>query len=374
MRFAATDDRVEMQQGRLTCSSELGQVEVSALGRSIWSRLVADEDEVRFLPATICDIRWRHLTLSNPGNLPLDISTQLPEDSAFGVEPIKLTIPGGEERTMRVRFAPATNHPVETSLTLISAAGQLDIPLRCQGREPEEGPVSIDFDLDQGNQQQDQIGGATAGLVYQLQLYANDAPAISGWSVRVDFDARQVSYVDGSFAPGAFLNQLVPLESMGDGFVEIGGDVLSRQATASGNGILGTLSFQVGDGFTDETELAVSRVTWHREGWIGPDRTIVHAPASISAVDLVPIEDGDVDVPSDAGGGDVPIEDGDVDVPLKIGDFNADGRVTMDDLFLMADQFDQTVPPAEARFDFNEDGRIDNADILALVDLIKQDR
>ena len=374
VRFAATDDRVEMQQGRLTCSSELGQVEVSALGRSIWSRLVADEDEVRFLPATIGDIRWRHLTLSNPGNLPLDISTQLPEDSAFGVEPIKLTIPGGEERTMRVRFAPSTNHPVETSLTLISAAGQLDIPLRCQGREPEEGPMSIDFDLDQGNQQQDQIGGATAGLVYQLQLYANDAPAISGWSVRVDFDARQVSYVDGSFAPGAFLSQLVPLASVGDGYVEIGGDVLARQRAASGNGILGTLSFQVQDGFSEETELAVSRVTWHREDWIGPDRTIVHAPASISAVDLVPIEDGDVDVLSDAGGGDVPIEDVDVDVPLKVGDFNADGRVTMDDLFLMADQFNQTVPPAEVRFDFNEDGRIDNTDVLFLVDLIKQDR
>ena len=373
VRFAAAADRADLQQATLSCATEFGQVEVSTLGRSVWSRLVAADEEVRFLPATIGDIRWRHLTLSNPGNLPLEVEAQLPAGTVFGIDPISLTLKGGTERIMRVRFAPATDHPVETLLSLLSTAGQLDIPLRCQGREPEAGPVSIDFNLEQENQQQSAIGGAMPGSVYVLQLHANEAPAISGWSVRLDFDPNQVSYVDGSFAPGGFLSSLTPLASVGDGYVEIGGDVLNRQQPASGNGILGTLSFQVQDGFSDQTELAVSRVTWHREDWIGPDRTVVYAPASINAVDLVPVEP-EPPGPSEPPEFPFPPVPTQPSAPPKVGDFNTDGRVTMDDLFLMADQFNQTVPPGEARFDFNEDGVIDNADILALVDLIKQDR
>ena len=321
----------------------MGPVEVPVIGRSVWRRLVVDYTEITFLPAVIGDTRWKHLTLSNPGNLALDVLAQLPDDTPFGVEPMGLTLLGGEKRTMRVRFVPVMEESAEAVLTLLSEEGQLEIRLRGQGREREEGNVTIDFNLAQGNQQQSLAGDAIPGSVYVLQLHAKGAPQASGWSVRVDYDSDDVSYVVGSFAPGSFLSRLTPLESVGPGFVEVGGDALGRERPESGSGILGTLSFQVEDGFSGATELAVSRVAWRREGWIGPDRDLVYAPANITAAGVI---------------------------FLSAGDFNADGSVDMDDFFLFAEQFDRRVPPAEPRFDLDDDGRIGHGDFFLFADLV----
>ena len=345
-RFTATDDRADLQQAKLTSVAQLGIAEVPVIGRSVWRRLVAEAEEITFLPAVIGDIRWKHLNLSNPGNLPLDVLAQLPDDTAFGVEPAAITLSGGEKGIMRIRFVPVTTDAVEALLTLTSEAGQLDIPLRGQGREPEEGRVSIDFNLQNGNQQQSRIGDAIAGSVFVLQLHAKGVPTVSGWSVRVDYNPDDVSYVIGSFAPGTFLSRLLPLETVGVAYVEVGGDALDRQSPESGSGILGTLSFQVEDGFSGETELAVSRVAWRREGWVGPDRTLVYAPAEIIA--------------------------GPVIFSLA-GDFDEDGTVDMDDFLLFAEQFDRRVPPAEPRFDLDDDGRIGAADFFLFADLVVQE-
>ena len=282
-RFAATDDRADLQQARLMCTTGLGSVEVPVVARSVWRRLVADNDEIAFLPAVIGDTRWKHLNLSNPGNLPLEVLAQLPDGTPFGVEPGELTLPGGEEKVMRVRFVPITIEPAEGLLTLTSEIGQLEVPLRGAGREPEEGQVSIDFNPEQGNQQQNLIGGAVPGSVYVLQLHARDVPQVSGWSVRINYAPDELSYVEGSFSPGSFLRRITPLERVGEGYVEAGGDALGGESLAKGNGVLGTLSFQVDDGFSGQTELsAVSRVTWHRDDRIGLDRNVVYASANIT--------------------------------------------------------------------------------------------
>ena len=162
-----------------------------------------------------------------------------------------------------------------------------------------------------------------------------------------DYDPNEVSYVEGSFAPGSFLNRLVPLERVGFSNVEVGGDVLDRETPASGSGILGTLSFQVEDGFSGQTELAVSRVAWHRADWIGPERNIVYAPANITSAPVI---------------------------FLSAGDFNADGTVDIDDFFLFAEQFDRRVPPAEPRFDLDDNGRIGHLDFFLFADLVVQER
>ena len=346
VRFTATADRADLQQALLTSATKLGPAEVPVVGRSVWRRLVADNDEIAFLPAVIGDTRWKHLNLSNPGNLPLDVVGHLPDDTPFGVEPSELTLPGGEERVMRVRFVPVTIEPAEGLLTLTSELGQLDIPLRGLGREPEKGQVSIDFNPDQGNQQQNLIGGAIPGSVYVLQLHAKDVPQVSGWSVRIDYDPDELSYVEGSFAPGSFLRRITPLERVGEGYVEAGGDALGGESLAKGNGVLGTLSFQVDDGFSGRTELSVSRVTWHRDDWIGLDRNIVYASANITAADVTFINPAD---------------------------FNADGSVDADDFLLFADQFGRRVPPAEPRFDLDGDGRVNHQDFFLFADLVIQE-
>ena len=213
----------------------------------------------------------------------------------------------------------------------------MDIKLRGQGREPEKGQVSIDFNPDSGNQQQNLIGGAVPGSVYMLQLHARDVPQVSGWSVRIDYDPNQVSYVEGSFAPGSFLRRLTPLERVGLGYVEAGGDALGGESLANGNGVLGTLSFEVDEDFSGQTELSVSRVTWHRDDRIGLDRNFVYASANITAADAIFVNPAD---------------------------FNADGSVDIDDFLLFAEQFDRRVPPAEPRFDLDDDGRIGPLDFF----------
>ena len=345
-RFTAAADHADVQQALLTSATKLGPAEVPVVGRSVWNRLVADNDEIAFLPAVIGDTRWKHLNLSNPGNLPLDVVAQLPDDTPFGVEPNELTVPGGEEKVMRVRYVPVTVEPVEELLTLTSELGQLDISLRGQGREPEKGQVSIDFNPDQGNQQQNLIGGAISGSVYVLQLHASGVPQVSGWSVRIDYDPEELSYVEGSFAPGSFLRRLTPLERVGEGYVEAGGDALGGESLANGNGVLGTLSFQVDDGFSGQTELSVSRVTWHREDRIGLDRNVVYASANITAAAVTFINPAD---------------------------FNADGSVDTDDFLLFADQFGHRVPPAEPRFDLDGNGRINHLDFFLFADLVLEE-
>ena len=195
VRFAATNDRADLQQAQLLSSTRLGPVEVPVIGRSVWRRLVADYTEITFLPAVIGDTRWKHLTLSNPGNLPLEVAAQISSDSPFGIEPAAITLPGGEKAIMRVRFVPVIEESVEALLALTSELGQMDVHLHGQGREREEGRVTIDFNLANGNQQQSLVGDAIPGSVYVLQLHAKGAPQASGWSVRVDYDSDAVSYV-----------------------------------------------------------------------------------------------------------------------------------------------------------------------------------
>ena len=184
------------------------------------------------------------------------------------------------------------------------------------------------------------------GLVYVLQLHARDVPQVSGWSVRIDYDPEELSYVEGSFAPGSFLRRLTPLERVGEGYVEAGGDALAGESLAKGRGVLGTLSFEVGEGFSGQSELSVSRVTWHRDDWIGLDRNVVYASANITAADATFVNPAD---------------------------FNTDGSVDTDDFLLFADQFGHRVPPAEPRFDLDGNGRIDQVDFFLFADLVLEE-
>jgi hypothetical protein len=156
------------------------------------------------------------------------------------------------------------------------------------------------------------------------------------------YDPQVLSYVERSFAPGAFLNNLIRLELVQEEYVEIGGDILSLADPASGSGVLGTLSFRVEAGFADEAELSVTRLTWHRAGNGGPARDIVYAPATILREAVVLVQPGD---------------------------FDGDGQIDLDDFFLFADQFQRRVPPAEPRFDLDDDGRVHYSDFFLFADL-----
>ena len=68
-------------------------------------------------------------------------------------------------------------------------------------------------------------------------------------------------YVGSSFAPGDFIRGLVALVDEKDGRVEVGGTLLGTGELGEGDGALGTLSFEVGEGFSFNADLVVTQVS-----------------------------------------------------------------------------------------------------------------
>jgi hypothetical protein len=236
---------------------------------------------------------------------------------------------------------------IEQTLVLLgrNEAVSRAVILRGRGLAPEQGRVTIDFNLSAGNQQQRRLGDIRPGEILELQLHVQAVRQIAGWSARLAYDPQVLSYVEESFAPGAFLATLTQLELVGEGYVEIGGDVLGEADPASGSSVLVKLSFRVEEGFADAAELSVTQLTWHRAGNGGPARDIVYAPATVLREAVVLVQPGD---------------------------FDRDGQIDLDDFFLFADQFQRRVPPAEPRFDLDDDGRVHYADFFLFADLFAQ--
>ena len=343
VRFASARDQAGTQRALLICSSGLGEISLTAIGHSLWAGLDVDQPTLDFGARVVGVAPWHKLTVSNPGNLPLDIGARL-STGPFWVEPASFALAGGQTRVLRVHFAPETVAPFARELTLSGGNEQKTITLRGEGLAPQEGRVTLDFNPAPGNQQQRTIGDARPGTILTAQLHIQRARQLAGWSARIDYDSQALSYIADSFVPGSFLRDLIQLEQIGPGYVEVGGDVLNK-TPASSSGVLGTLAFRVADGFADEAELAITRLTWHRAGEAGTSRDIVYAPATIRRAPVILVQPGD---------------------------FDGNGRIDLDDFFLFADRFQRHVPPAEPRFDLDDDGRVHFTDFFIFADLFGQ--
>ena len=121
-----------------------------------------------------------------------------------------------------------------------------------------DAPLLVDFDSDEGDQGQRQAIVDGAGDEVELQLCAIDVPDIYGWSALIEYDPDQVRYLSNSFQPSSFVPELIPLVDERDASIEIGGANFSKTIT-SGDGELGTLRFEILDGFKGETDLQVTR-------------------------------------------------------------------------------------------------------------------
>ncbi len=122
------------------------------------------------------------------------------------------------------------------------------------------GPILIDFDSSAGNQRLQRTVIDGPGERIELQLHADDMREVNGWSVLLRYDPDQLAYVDGSFAPGDFIPGLIGLTSQIDDVLEVGGTVLGTDATNEGSGWLGSLAFDVLDGFSFSSSLVIEQV------------------------------------------------------------------------------------------------------------------
>jgi hypothetical protein len=123
------------------------------------------------------------------------------------------------------------------------------------------GPVAIDFGQTAGGLGVSRLDGVSVGDTVRIQLQGDDLPRISGWSARVVYDPERVRYVDGSFTPSTLLPGLLSLVDAREGSVEVGGAVLGTNTSAEGDGLLGTLSFEVLPGFVFSSELVIDQVS-----------------------------------------------------------------------------------------------------------------
>lgn len=122
------------------------------------------------------------------------------------------------------------------------------------------GPVYIDFDLDGDDQEQRVLEISSDTEKVEIQLVGHDLPAVYGYSVNVAYDPEALSFDNTSFKPGPFIAGLIPLLLPAEGSVEAGGANFTKQ-TNSGDGDLGSLAFDVLDGFDGETVLKITKVS-----------------------------------------------------------------------------------------------------------------
>lgn len=210
------------------------------------------------------------------------------------------------------------------------------------GQEQPSGPLTMDFDLAEGDQQERRAEGGEPGKVFEVQLNVVGAPSMSGWSARIEFDASQVRYVSGSFQPSGFIPGLISLVGEKLGRVDVGGTVLGGDTVSEGAGVLGTASFEVVEGFADSAEVVITQISFNTVE-SGEVIQRVHSAVIISA---------------------------EAAQPSLPGDFSGDGAVDFSDFFLFADQFGRSAndPDWDPLYDLSGNGEVDFSDFFLFAD------
>ncbi|MBT4511972.1 MAG: choice-of-anchor D domain-containing protein, partial [Chloroflexi bacterium] len=152
--------------------------------------------------------------------------------------------------------------------------------LRISPRNISRGLISIDFNLDEGDQGQRIIGNVQPGKVVKVQLNMAKGLEINGWSVTVDYDPEQVSYKSSSFSPSDYLKGFMPLVDEQPGQVSVGGAVLGESESRSGEGVLAEFAFEALEGFAGTTELVIIENNFRFDGG-GSERYVVQSVATI---------------------------------------------------------------------------------------------
>lgn len=279
------------------------------------------------------------LRIRNSGRGYLAVSSISSNNPAFTVSGDTLLIPPLTSRSVEVVFAPAVGGENSGQLTILSddpVSPEVKVALIGTGVVVPEGPISLDSYLAAGDQGRRVVGNAVPGKVYTFQLNVADAPEIQGWSATIEYDPTQVRYVKDSFQGSRFIPGLVTLVDENAGGISIGGTVLGSDARKSGDGALGTLSFEVQEGFRDSTYLVIREVSFHRTDGVDDKRAVW----SVATITWEPV----------AG-------------PLR-GDFDGDDAVSFDDFFLFADGFGS----ADPLLDLNGSGTVDFDDFFLFAD------
>ncbi|OGG50642.1 MAG: hypothetical protein A3F84_07815 [Candidatus Handelsmanbacteria bacterium RIFCSPLOWO2_12_FULL_64_10] len=193
--------------------------------------------------------------------------------------------------------------------------------------------MSLDLDPADGDQARKTQGGVKPGQNVTVQLFVKGAPAVTGYTVRLEYDPKALR--PGSFAAGTLVPGLIGLTNPASaGVVEVGGGSLAG-TTGSGDGYLGSIPFQVQEGFSKQTYLAATQVVFRQAG--GVQRTVQQRILGRLTEE-----------------------------EALTGDFTGDGNVNFDDFFAFAFAFGSKrgEPGFNPVFDLDNSGAVDFNDFF----------
>jgi len=207
------------------------------------------------------------LIVSNIGQQPLTISNIISSSNLFTVSPSSFTLPPGGSQNITLIFQPTGTGDESSIITIKSddpANQNVEINLAGMGESPtlnltEEipGPILIDLNPMDGNQNLKKTKGSTAGKRATLQLFAEGFPEVTGFGFTINFETERLDYVNKSFIIGNFIVGATPLIVDKGGILEAGAASLSGNS-GKGSGFLCQLDFEAKEAFGDSTYLIIT--------------------------------------------------------------------------------------------------------------------
>ncbi|PIT98374.1 MAG: hypothetical protein COT71_01025, partial [Candidatus Andersenbacteria bacterium CG10_big_fil_rev_8_21_14_0_10_54_11] len=126
--------------------------------------------------------------------------------------------------------------------------------------------ILLDMDITPGNQNLDSLG-ATVGDTVLVQIFIERAPATTGYSIHFGLDPAMIDAEGVAFSPSDFIPDRLPFPPTrpSPDSVDVSVGNLTN-ASAAGDGFLGTAAFPIREGFSNETSIVVSGVVFNLAG------------------------------------------------------------------------------------------------------------
>ena len=235
--------------------------------------------------------------------------------------------------------------------------------------EQKKGVVSLDFNTAAEDQEEFHKGFITAGSVIETDVYLNldkigsDFKDLSNYSVTVDFDPKQLTFI--SYAPetseeanllasgGGVVPQLPAITSASS--VTFGSAILGPKAETApdSSGLVGRLTFATTDEFS-ETDLLITQYAV---------KSVDSAQQEVSTLIIARMSTGEIKPVSAGGSGGTAGGGG---TGAAGADFDGSGSVDFGDFFQFADAFGAADP--DLRFDLDGNGQVDFGDFFIFAD------
>lgn len=292
--------------------------------------------EINFGPIAVGQSAAQELAIANTGNDTLQITTVQTTSPEIAPSDTILAILPNTQHPLTITFQPQSEGLISQTLTILSNDTNMpetQITIRAAVRlitpgNPIDGPLAIDLDPTEGNQNSTIKSGVQPKDSISLEVFTKGLPEVTGVGFHLMFDPNILTFKENGFTPSTFIPNATYLSTDWGGILDIGGFALSGE-TGSGEGLLGQIQFEIQEGFSDSTFVAITQI-----GFTEKDSTLQEQRVRIVAWLKAGVS--------------------------LIGDFNGDGAVGFPDFILFATAFGGT----DAQFDLSGDGLVGFPDFL----------